>query len=229
MTVGYGITFGLSIILLALYRFLVKDKEFWLGLLFVCISVVNLGYFMLSLAKSVEFAIIANDIAYLGSVFLSTCMFLTIVKLCGFTVRKRTIIILLSLGAVMFLIVATSGILPWYYKSVSLERVNGVAKLKKEYGVLHPLYLAYLVVYFLAMICAILHSLIKKKGNAQKVAGFLAFIVFINIAVWFAERFVKPNFEFLSVSYLVSEMLLVFLYWTMQDYIHCTNVPNLSA
>ena len=225
MIIGYGITFILSIGLLILYLSLVKNKEFWLSLLFSCITIVNLGYFMLSLAKSVEFAIFANDVAYLGSVFLSTCMFLTIVKLCGFTVKKRTAIILLSLGVVMFLIVATSGILPWYYKSVDIERINGATLLIKDYGVLHPLYAVYLGAYFVAMICAIVHSLIKKKGKTQKIAGFLVFIVFINIAVWFVEKFSKWEFEFLAVSYVVSELLFIFLYWTIQDYVRKDEVP----
>ena len=228
MVIGYGITLAISVVLLVLYRFLVKNKEFWLGMLFVCITLVNLGYLMLSLAKSVEFAIFANDVAYLGSVFLSTCMFLTIVKLCGFTVKKRTLIILLSLGAVMFLIIATSGILPWYYKSVSIETVGGITKLVKEYGVLHPLYFIYLIAYLTAMICAIIHSLMRKKGDAQKIAGFLAFIVFINIAVWFVEKFSKWEFEFLAISYVVSEMLFIFLYWTIQDYIHIKDIPKYS-
>lgn len=229
MIIGYGITTAISVLLFVLYSILVKNKEFWLGMLFVCITLVNLGYLMLSLAGSVEFAIFANDVAYLGSVFLSTCMFLTIVKLCGFTVKKRTLIILFSLGVVMFLIVATSGILPWYYKSVSIERINGVTLLVKEYGVLHPLYAAYLGTYFVAMICAIVHSLIKKKGKTQKIAGLLAFIVFINIAVWFVEKFSKWEFEFLAISYVVSELLFIFLYWTIQDYVLIKDVPHYTA
>ena len=100
MIIYYGITTVLSVLFFVLYRILVKKREFWLSLLFACIALVNVGYLMLSLAKSVEFALFANDVAYLGSVFLSTCMFLTIVKLCGFTVKKCTLIILLSLGAV---------------------------------------------------------------------------------------------------------------------------------
>ena len=228
MIIGYGITTALSVLFFILYRILVKKREFWLSLLFACITVVNVGYLMLSLAKSVEFAIFANDVAYLGSVFLSTCMLLTIVKLCGFTVKKHTLIILLSLGAVMFLIIATSGILPWYYKSVIIEKINGATVLAKEYGVLHPLYAVYLGAYFVAMICAIVHSLIKKKGKAQKIAGFLAFIVLINIAVWFTEKFSKWDFEFLAVSYVVSELLFIFLYWTIQDYVLIKDAPKYS-
>ena len=61
----------------------------------------------------------------------------------------------------MFAIVATSGILPWYYKSVELEIVDGSAKRVKEYGVLHSVYLFYLLGYFVAMIGPIIHSIRK--------------------------------------------------------------------
>ena len=118
MTIGYEITLAISLGLLALYFFVVKKKELWLGLLFVCVTIVNLGYFLMSMADTIEFAVFANDISYLGSVFLTTCMFMTILKLCGFEIKKSYIITCISLGALMFLIVATSPLLPLYYKDV---------------------------------------------------------------------------------------------------------------
>lgn len=226
MVIGYGITLALSVGLLVLYRFLIKNRAFWMGMLFVCITLVNLGYLMLSLAKSVEFAIFANDVAYLGSVFLSMCMFLTIAKLCGFAVNKRIVIALVILGAVMFFIIATSGLLPWYYKSVSIDTTGGATKLIKEYGVLHPVYLVYLIGYFVAMIGCIIYSMVRNKGKSQKIAGFLALVVAINIAVWVVEKFSKWEFEFLAVSYVVSEMILIFIYWTIQDYVLIADIPK---
>ena len=141
MIITYAIMAIIATILLIGYIALVRKKEPWLLLLYVCVTIVNVGYFMLSLSSTVEFAIIANDIAYLGSVFLSTSMLLTIIKLCGFEIKKRLIITLLIIGALMFSVVATVGILPWYYQEVELIFVDGAAKLKKVYGVLHPMYL----------------------------------------------------------------------------------------
>ena len=226
MIIGYGITTALSVLFFVLYRILVKKREFWLSLLFVCIALVNVGYLMLSLAKSVEFAIFSNDVAYLGSVFLSTCMLFTIIKLCGYKVTKANVIIALSLGVVMFLIVATSGILPWYYKSVSIESINGVTVLKKDYGILHPVYLVYLVFYFMAMLTTIIYSIAKKRAAAQKFSVVILGIVLINLFIWFIEKFGKWEFEFLSVSYIFSEILFVLLYWTMQDYIRKDKVQT---
>lgn len=124
MTIGYAITLAFAVGLAVAYFAIVKKREFWLSLLYVCVAVVNLGYLLLSMAKTVAFAIFANDVAYLGSVFLSMYMLLTIVKLCGFGIEKAHVIICITLGAVMFTIIATVGILPWYYKEVSLTFIN---------------------------------------------------------------------------------------------------------
>ena len=209
----------IATILLIGYIALVRKKEPWLLLLYICVTVVNVGYFLLSTSNTLGFAIIANDIAYFGSVFLSMSMLLTIIRLCGFEVRKGLVITLSVIGFLMFAIVATSGILPWYYKEVSLTFVDGAAKLKKVYGVLHPTYLIYLLAYFFAMVACIVQSIRKKIIASQRHAVLLAAIVFSNIAVWFVEKFIPWDFEFLSVSYLFSEIILLGVYWMMQDYV----------
>ncbi|MBQ4269012.1 MAG: helix-turn-helix transcriptional regulator [Clostridia bacterium] len=47
--------------------------------------------------------------------------------------------------------------------------------------------------------------------------------------MWIIEKFVTWNFEFLSVSYILSEGMLFFLYWMMQDYVHKSDVPAPTA
>lgn len=219
MIITYAIMAIIAVILLVGYVVLVRKKEPWLLLLYVCVTVVNVGYFLLSVSRTVELAIVANDIAYLGSVFLSTSMLLTIINLCGFKVKKELVIALLVIGGLMFAVIATSGILPWYYKEVELTFVDGAAKLKKVYGVLHPTYMIYLTAYFSAMVACIIQSIRKRMIASQRHAVLLAAIVFGNISVWFVEKFIPWDFEFLSVSYLFSEIVLLGLYWMMQDYV----------
>lgn len=228
MTIGYLISLVFAIGLLVAYLVMVKNKEFWLTMLYVCVSVVNLGYTLLSMADTLEFALFGNDVAYLGSVFLSMCMLLTIVRLCGFEIKKAHIITCLSLGAVMFAIVASSGFLPLYYKSVELQMINGSAKLKKEYGPFHSVYLFYLLGYFAAMIATIVISVRKKKIGSPKFAGFIAGVVCSNITVWLFEKFVSWEFEFLAVTYIISELLLLLVYWMMQDYVRRDLIPQPS-
>ncbi|MBR2611857.1 MAG: hypothetical protein IKC72_02195 [Clostridia bacterium] len=226
MTIEYLISFMVSVALLVAYLVMIRNKEFWLTMLYASVPVINLGYTLLSVAKTTAFAIFANDVVYLGSVFLSMFMFLTIVRLCGFTICKKHVIVCLSLGVVMFLMIATSGILPWYYKSVSLEVVDGVTRLVKEYGVLHPLYLVYLLGYFCAMIVTIVHAVKSRKIAKIKHAAFISGIVCSNLLVWIFEKFIQWDYEFLSVTYIISELLLLLVYWMMQDYVHKSDVPT---
>ncbi len=229
MEIGYAICLIAAVGLLIAYSVMVKNKEFWLLMLYISISVVNLGYFLMSLANTVEFAVFSNDVAYLGSVFLSACMFLTIVRLCGFGVKKAHVITCVSLAVVMFAIIVSSPMLPFYYKSVDIEIINGAAKLVKVYGVLHPLYMVYLLGYFAVMIGTIAHSVRKKKMGNPKFAGFIAAIVCSNIVVWAFEKLVNWEYEFLSVTYIISELLLVVVYWMMEDYILKRDVPVFTS
>ena len=226
MVAGYTICLIAAVGLLIAYLTLVKQKEFWLTMLYICVSVVNLGYLLLSTASTVEFALFANDVAYLGSVFLCMCLLLTIIRLCGFSIRKTHVIICTTLGVIMFAVIACSPMLPLYYKSVEIERIEGVTKLVKEYGVLHPVYTLYLLGYFAAMIGAIIHSAKGKKIGKPKFAGFLAGIVCGNIVVWLFEKFIRWEFEFLSVTYIISELLLLLVYWMMQDYVYVKDLPR---
>ena len=226
MTVGYSICLIAAVGLLIAYLLMVKNKEFWLTMLYISIAVVNLGYLLISLASTVGFALFANDVAYLGSVFLSAFMFLTIVRICGFEIKKAHVITCVSLGALMFAIVASSPMLPLYYKSVDIKMIDGAAKLVKEYGVLHPFYMVYLLGYFVAMIGTIIHSVRKKKIGKPRFAVFIAAIVCSNIIVWLFEKFVNWEYEFLSVTYIGSELLLLAVYWMIQDYVYKNEVPS---
>ena len=227
MVVIYSIIFALSLLMLPLYFAFVRKtkKETWLFLLFICVSVVNLGYLLISVSKTVDFALFANKIAYLGQVFILVCMFELISKLCGFNQRRLTTGILISISVIMLTIVFTTGHLDWYYTSVTLEHANGAAYLKKEYGVLHPTNLIYVLSYFIAFLCLIGVSMKRNRGASQKLACLMLAVVLGNICMWVVEKVVTLNFEFLSISYFMSEMVFFFTYVLLEDYIHKDKVP----
>ncbi len=226
MTIAYGVMLTLAALLFVGHLVLVKKREPWLTLLFGCVTVVNFGYFLLSLAETLSFAIFANDVAYLGSVFLSACMLFTVMKLCGFKPRRALIVTLLAIGVVMLAIVCTSGLLPLYYREVSLTFVDGAAKLEKVYGVLHPVYLFYTLAYFAAMITAIIYSAYRHTVGKRRFAALIAAVVCGNILVWVVEKFIPWNFEFLSVTYILSELVLLLVYWMIEEYIHVQDMAQ---
>jgi len=227
LIVAYVIIFILALLLPIGYFMFVRNKqnEPWLFFLYLCVCVTTLGWLLLALSRNVFFALCANKIAYLGQVFIPLCMFMIISKLCGFHYRRAVIFSLIGVSILMFSMVLTTGYLDWYYASVTLEYADGAAKLVKKYGFLHPIYLVYILGYFSAMITVIAISLRRNKEGSQKLAGLMMAVVMGNIGIWIIEKFIPLNFEFLSVSYLMSETVFFFVYVLLQDYIHVRDIP----
>ena len=227
MAIAYGLIFVLSLMMPPLYFAFIRKKqdEPWLLVLFLCVCVVTLGYFLVSLSKTVEFALWANKITYLGQVVVPMCMFMIISKLCGYTYKKWVLGVLIGLAVIMYAIIFTTGWLDWYYTSVTLAFENGSAYLIKEYGVLHPTNLIYVVAYFVAMLVVCIVSLVKKKDASQKLAGFMLAIVLGNVAMWVVEKITAWNFEMLAISYIMSMLAYFFVYLLLQDYIRKVDVP----
>ena len=208
----YGAAALLSFFLLICYCFIERKRDKWFLLLFASVLVVNIGYFALSTAHGLEGALMANRVAYLGSVFLPLSMLMIIMDAMKLRYKKRLPAMLLAVAAVVFLIAASPGILDIYYKEVTFVTVGGASALDKVYGPLHFTYAVYLVCYFSAMVAAIIHASVAKKLESIGHAVILAIAVLANLGVWFVEQLSDFNFEFLSISYIISELFLLGLH-----------------
>ena len=214
----YAVTAVLALAVLLCYCFLAKKKRLWYLVLFSSILVVNSGYLWLSVSKTLSSALMANRVAYLGSVFLPLSMFMITLNTVNIKCKRWVVEVLLGVSGVVFLIAASPGYLNIYYKTVELVIVNGFSTLDKVYGPLHIVYLIYLVGYFAAMICAIVYAFRKNSAESKGHTVMLTLAVFVNIGVWFIEQLVKIDFELLSVSYIISELFLLGLNMLMAEY-----------
>lgn len=218
MTTVYAIIFAVALLMVGLYFYLDRKRNKWLMLLFISIAICDCGYFLLAASRTLDGALWANRLAYLGSVFLPFSMLMMVMKLSRFRYPKVIPQVLTGLNTAMFLIAASGGILPIYYKEVSLGFSDGAAHLIKEYGPLHDLYKVFLLGYFASMIAVIIYTAVKKTVVSTKHSVFLAFVVVGNIATWLVENMIGAGFEFLSISYILSEGLILFLYGILEDY-----------
>lgn len=214
----YGLAMAVSLLMIGVNYYVDRKHDKWLLLLFVSVAVCDFGYFLLSLSKTLDAALWSNRIAYLGNVFLPFSLLMMIMTLSRFTYPKWLPKVLATVNTVMFLIAASGGFLPIYYKDVSLGFVDGYPVLIKEYGPLHPVYKVFLFAYFVAMVAVIAHTAVRKTVVSSKHTVFLAFVVIGNIAIWLVENMIHSSFEFLSISYIVTEGMILFLYSILQDY-----------
>ena len=213
----YIATAVISFILLAGYFLFTKKRELWFVSLFSCVFIVNIGYLCLAVSDTLETALMANRVSYLGSVFLPMAMLMIIAKSIKLKYNKALPYLLFVIGILVFLVAASPGILDLYYKEVSLGVVNGVSVLNKVYGPWHLTYYIYLFAYFAAMVGIIVKTSVKKLVSSSSQAVVLTLAVMVNIGVWFLEQFVDFGFEMLSISYIISELFLLGLNFLVQD------------
>lgn len=218
LKVVYGVIAVISLILIAGYMMLIQKRNRWFVMLFISVAVVNCGYFALSAAGSLGGALMANRLAYFGSVFLPLCMLMLVMEVCHINKTKGITIAAVAISIIVFLIAASGGITDWYYSSVSVEYIGNTAHLVKTYGPLHNVYYLYLLAYLAIMVGIILHTYFSKKTIDYKHAIFLTCVVLANEAVWLVEQFIREDFEFLSISYIITEVFMLFLYMMLQEH-----------
>lgn len=218
ISIIYGTTAILSLLVLLCYHLLRTVKDKWFLLLFSSICIVNIGYLALSISKSLSEGLLANRISYLGSVFLPLSMLMITLNVLNIKYSKWIPGFLVSIGLFVFAVAASPGYFNIYYSDVTLETLNGVSVLNKVYGPWHSIYLFYLVAYFATMLIIIIYAATKKKGVPVNYAVILLIAVSVNIGVWLIEQLVKLDFEILSISYIISESFLLGLHLIMSEH-----------
>lgn len=218
MTYVYGAVAVLSVLLLIGYILWEKKKERSFLLLTGCVAAVNIGYFLLVIAGSLTMAKIANGISYFGAAYSVLAMLWIISDVCQLKKNKTEWYVLIGISTAAFVLAASGDLFGLYYRSVSIEFVNGMTYFIKDYGPLHILYTIYLLSYMVLMIAIIWYSYKKQRLASYKYAIFLMVAVLLNIGVWAVEQAVDIDFEFLSISYVVTEMILLLIYDILRDY-----------
>lgn len=210
VSIAYGATAVLALVLLITSGFVCKKNKLFL-FLFSAIFVVNTGYYGLSVSRDLQWALMANRVAYFGSAFLPMAMLLILLKTAQVRWRWWLPVALTAVALGVFVVAASPGISDIYYAQVAFRVVNGVGTLEKVYGPWHVLYLFYLLAYFVALIVVTVWSVVKKRLQTPSRSMVLVAAVMINLAVWLLEQLVDIDFEILAVSYIISGFALLCL------------------
>ena len=218
LTILYGAVAVLSVLLLAAYFLWEKKREKNFLFLLGCVSAANVGYFLLAVAGSLAFAKAANVISYFGSAYAVLAMMFIIADVCRMERSRLLRYALIGISTAAFLLAASGDWLGLYYTSVSIKTVNGMTRLVKDYGPLHILYTVYLLGYILGMVGIIQYAWKKQKLTSPKYTMLLMMAVLLNLGVWAVEQAIDIDFEFLSVSYIVTEIFLLLLYGVLRDF-----------
>ena len=202
MTIYYDIVFAVSVLLLMLYV-LIWHKHFdvHITLMFVLVPITNLGYVLFARAHTLEEALAAYKLTYMGGCFQMLAITFVVFSLCDIKLNRWIRTAMTTLSAVVYLSALTGGYLPIFYKSISFERVNGIVYLHKEYGIMHHVFVCMFVLYFCLSIGAMIYSYFKNNQVSRKNIFLLFFPVVIALLSYFPGRQLIKDFELIPAAY----------------------------
>jgi putative two-component system response regulator len=212
----YIASFLLSVVLMLVYVFIYhRHYDVHMSVAFVLGPVSCFAQLLLSKCETVEAALVANRVLYIGGCYLVLMILLVIFNLCDIRLNRRIIFLLYLITTVIFFCVQQMGRNDLYYKNVSLSHENGVTVLVKEYGILHPVYYTMLVTYFLIGMSTIVYSYFRKKQLSKHFLLLLTFPASLSFVCFFGSRALTraidgfPNIELVPLVYNIA--LLVYL------------------
>lgn len=206
--------FYLSVLVIAVIMtgsILVKNRKVDNAfILFGVLLTVNCAaQYMMSVSETVETAVWANKIMYVGGCYLPFVVFLIVTRLCNIKVNRYFKLFLLGYATVVLGLVITIGHTDWYYKSVELVQGNGFRYLTKVYGPFHVLYPAMMILYSIMLLSFIVYAIKKRKEIPTQTVVTMSFLCAAVFLTYIFERLVGSEVSYLPIGYIIGMLLLI--------------------
>ncbi len=211
-TAFYFTSFAISVILFIL---------FWLGwrknysilytITFTIITIVNMGYLMLSLSEDLREAILAQKIIYIGGCFLLMMVMFYVAEMCHIGFPKAVKGFFTLINAVFYIGVLTIGFKPYFYADVIFHNENGDVWLEKSYAPLHTVFYIFKILEFLISFAILIYALRYKNKASRKSMKLLFFAEAISFFAFFFGRIVTIKFELLPMTYAIDEIIFLII------------------
>ena len=178
---------------------------------FYAILVANFGHWLLGFSETVEGAIIANKVNYLGGSFLPMFMFFALLKVCKMSIPKWLHVTLIMMSFTICALAMTVGYFPAYYKTVEYVVQAGVGNYVATYGWAHGLFNAFLVSYVVLDIWIIVRAIMHQKMVSLK--NIVAMIIgeIATILSFFLARYLGSDMLIMPFIYTLDQVLLLYI------------------
>lgn len=181
--------------------------------LLVCFGIVLTlnggGRFMLAVSSSLEMALFAQKLIYIGNCYCPLLLVHILTRMCNVRVPRFLTSLLFIFASTVFCLAMTIGILPVYYKSVTLVQSGDYNYLAKVYGPTHFLNTVLMAVYSAVLLFYFVYSIKKGSTISTKIVSVMSLLGIAVAGTYILQRIVHTNISYLSVGYLIASILMV--------------------
>lgn len=214
MTTYYMITTVLSLISLLILVFTFENKKinYYFMICMIIMVLANGGYLSIALSTSVQEAVLANKLSYLGGCIMPIITIFLICSICNYNVSMWSRVIAYSFGFSVYAMVLTVGFSDIYYKTVYLDSYGDATVLGHTYGPGHMFFYILLYGSIVVQLSLLIYSMIKKRAVSRKYLWVLVSMEIFNISAFLVGRIINSNIEIMPVIYVADGWFLLYLY-----------------
>ncbi|MCR5686053.1 MAG: hypothetical protein K6G81_11685 [Lachnospiraceae bacterium] len=205
----------------------------YISVVFTLTPIIEAGYLMFSLSKNVQEAVLALKITYLGGCFSQLMILLSALFICKTGFKNWMEAVLIAFGLILYGGVLTIGYSDIFYRSVSYElTADGVVMLNKEYGPLHTVFYAMLLIYMLLIVIVLIYTELKKRKDVPT-KTIMVYIVMEVLAMgsFFLGRMASKKIELMAADYVVTmiSFLVIMIYDRLYHVAHLAADEHLAS
>ena len=123
----------------------------------------NFGYLALGVSRTLEEAILANKITYLGGCFMPPIMAYYMCSLCNIKLKRWVKSFCFLFSVAVYAMVLSTGFSNFYYSSIRMGKVYDATALVVEHGIGYNFFYIILYGYMVADIIITIIAFIKKQ------------------------------------------------------------------
>lgn len=178
-----------------------------------CILLMSCGYYLSLHADSLQTAISALKLRYLGMAPLYALFVGIYLIICKIKVKKKYVMMFLAYKIICMLLILTFDQHSLYYKNISLKMEKGIPILVRSYGIVHSIYtIEMLLCFIVTIVITIKHYRHGSKKVIERTKMFIllaaTIIPFISYCV---HLFANPPLDPTPLGILISSFIFFFL------------------
>lgn len=211
----YYSMFIVALVLVVVYAFIFhKHFDPSLTIIATLIPITNLSFLFIASSSTVEEAIMALKLTYISGCYLLVAVMFLIFNTCGVHLKpwQRTAIIIVS--SLAFVSSLTIGHLDIFYKGVPELAKNelGYSYLaNKQYGFMHTVFYALVIIYYAATVAVVVYSFIKKKQVPRTILILIAISFTVAFFGFFGSRLLHTSLELLPLTQNIGFILYIII------------------
>lgn len=204
----YYVCFAVSLVLTLVYAAKWhKHFDTHMTLIFALIPVTNFGSLMYANARSVREAIFAINLTYISGCFLVPIIGFMVFELCNVRLPRILRVSVLSMAALLYSATLTIGKSDLFYKSIRMEGGTVI----KEYGIVHTVFLVFVVLCFTASLGAMDYAFTHMKHVSNRIIILLIIPEVLTFLSFFGGRLNSTIVDLIPAAYCASQVFYIFI------------------